>query len=217
MTKDTKKKAKEISQKNLVRIFKDIKRLNSEDNRFCFLIGAGASKSSDIPTGWELSERWYNDLKDSGISDDEIKAWEKKTGVDFKIETAGHFYPYLYEKRYEAHSEIGYAEFKRLMEDKEPSIGYVILSNILANEKHNFVITTNFDYLIEDAVRMYTAKKPFSNLAFRQAISVAINRQELLDIATFGLTSPATYPVSFGNTYEGWYDHSRLKKYEYLM
>ena len=95
MTKDTKKKPKEISQKKLVQIFKDIKRLKTEDTRFCFLIGAGASKSSEIPTGWELSQRWYNDLKDGGITDDEIKAWEKKTGVDFEIENADHFYPYL--------------------------------------------------------------------------------------------------------------------------
>ncbi|MBL0235585.1 MAG: hypothetical protein IPQ02_02920 [Saprospiraceae bacterium] len=148
-----------IDQKRLVTLFKDIKRLNSDETRFCFLIGAGASKSSGIKTGWELSEEWYKSLKED-LSQEELKEWEESIG--FKIENIGAFYPYLYKKRYETSIQIGYEEFKKLMENIEPGIGYVILSQIIANERHNFVITTNFDYLIEDSVRMYTQKKPFS-------------------------------------------------------
>ena len=155
------KPPKTISQKALVTIFKDIKQIATHDVRFCFLVGAGASKSSEIPTGWDLSKDWYNDLKDdldSGL----IQSWESEVGTALNIENVGHFYPFLYEKRYEAAPQIGHEAFKKLMEGKEPSIGYVILSQILAYEKHNFVITTNFDYLIEDAVRMHTATKPFT-------------------------------------------------------
>lgn len=47
------------------------------------------------------------------------------------------------------------------MEGKEPNFGYMILSQVLAKEPHNFVITTNFDYLIEDAIRQFTNTKPF--------------------------------------------------------
>ena len=151
--------SKTMNQKNLVRIFKDVKRLNNDDIRFCFLLGAGASVSSDIPTGWALAERWYNDIKEDFEEKDRLK-WEKKIGFD--EDRLGEFYPRIYEKRFESSPEMGYAEFKKLMEDKEPSIGYVILAQILANEKHNFVITTNFDYLVEDAVRTYTDTKPFS-------------------------------------------------------
>ena len=151
--------SKTMNQKNLVRIFKDVKRLNNDDIRFCFLLGAGASVSSGIPTGWALAERWYNDIKEDFEEKDRSK-WEKKIGFD--EERLGEFYPRIYEKRFESSPEMGYAEFKKLMEDKEPSIGYVILAQILANEKHNFVITTNFDYLVEDAVRTYTDTKPFS-------------------------------------------------------
>ncbi len=126
--------------------------------RFCFLIGAGASKSSGIKTGWELSAEWYEELKED-LEKGELAQWEQSNGFD--KERVGEFYPLLYEKRYEASPELGYDRFKELMESSEPSLGYVILSQILANEKHNFVITTNFDYLIEDAVRMYTSTKPF--------------------------------------------------------
>ena len=158
MKKD-KKKPNRINQNRLVRIFKDVKRVNSEDIRFCFLIGAGASKSSGIPTGWELARQWYNDLKDD-LSDTELKEWKK--GIKFIEKRIGEFYPQLYKKRYETSPQVGYDEFKQMMENTEPDLGYIILSQILANEKHNFVITTNFDYLIEDAVRMYTSTKPFS-------------------------------------------------------
>ncbi|MBX7224570.1 MAG: tetratricopeptide repeat protein [Chitinophagales bacterium] len=149
----------EITQKRLVTLFKDIKRLKSDETRFCFLIGAGASKSSGIKTGWELAEEWYKILKED-LSTEELAVWEKE--IHFDPANIAAFYPYLYKKRYETSPQIGYEEFKKLMENIEPSIGYVILSQIITTERHNFVITTNFDYLIEDSVRMYTSKKPFS-------------------------------------------------------
>lgn len=148
-----------ISQKRLVRIFKDIKAQNSEDNRFCFLLGAGASKSSGIKTGWELSERWYEEIVED-LTNDELKTWEK--AIDFDKKKIGEFYSHIYKKRYESCHQIGYDEFKRMMESAEPGLGYVILARLLSEEKHNFVITTNFDYLIEDAIRMYTSTKPFT-------------------------------------------------------
>lgn len=148
-----------INQKRLVKMFQDIKRLKSDDSRFCFLIGAGASKSSGIKTGWELAQKWYNELKED-LDKEDFDRWKKSITLDEK--KMGEYYPHIYKKRYKICPEIGYEEFKRMMEPIEPGLGYVILSQILAEEKHNFVITTNFDYLIEDAVRMYTATKPFS-------------------------------------------------------
>ena len=139
-----KKQPCRINQKRLVKLFKDIKRLNSDESRFCFLIGAGASKSSGIKTGWELSVEWYRDLKED-LSDDELKQWENS--IEFDATNIGAFYPHLYKKRYETSPQIGYEEFKKLMENVEPGIGYVILSQIITSERHNFVITTNFDYL----------------------------------------------------------------------
>ena len=62
-----------------------------------------------------------------------------------------------------------------------------------------------------------TTKKPFNNVEFRKAVSVAINRRDLLEIATFGLTTETKYPIGTGEFYAAWYDPSRLKKYQYLM
>ncbi len=149
---------KKIGQKQLVQIFKDVKEMGTQEPRFCFLIGAGASKSSNIPTGWELANEWYQELKDI-LEPSDLEQWQDET--QFIEERLGEFYPQLYEKRFGSNPKVGYEKFKKIMEGKEPDLGYVILSQILAKELHNFVITTNFDYLIEDAIRQFTEKKPF--------------------------------------------------------
>ena len=81
-------KQKKTNQKRLVKMFKDIKRLKCDDNRFCFLIGAGASKSSGISTGREMSEKWYNELKDD-LDQDELIEWENE--IDFDIDRIDEF------------------------------------------------------------------------------------------------------------------------------
>jgi tetratricopeptide (TPR) repeat protein len=146
-------KAKILNQSQLVRRFKDLKCHRTQETCFCFLLGAGASKSSGIPTGWELSKRWWDELKeDLG----ELE-WMK----DITDQNVGGAYTDLYKARFASDPASGYQEFEHLMEGKTPWLGYVILAQILAAGQHNFVITTNFDYLIEDAVRLYTSQKPF--------------------------------------------------------
>ncbi|MCD4817390.1 MAG: SIR2 family protein [Candidatus Cloacimonetes bacterium] len=150
---------KTINQNQLIRIFKDSKENKLNEVRFCFLIGAGASRSSNIPTGWELANKWYNVIKED-LDEKDLKAWQE--AIKFDEKKISEYYPQIYEKRFESCQEAGYDELKELMEGKEPSIGYMIMEQILAKENHNFVITTNFDFLIEDAVRLYTDTKPFS-------------------------------------------------------
>ncbi len=152
-------KPKSISQKQLIGTFGDIKKGKSSENRFCFLLGAGASKSSGILTGGELATKWYERIKNE-LTDTEREKWEKD--VDFDEDNIEASYPDIYQKRFEASPQGGYEELIALMESEaiNSSVGYTILAQILAKEKHNFVITTNFDQLVEDAVRMYTNAKP---------------------------------------------------------
>ncbi|MDR2680001.1 MAG: SIR2 family protein, partial [Tannerella sp.] len=145
---------KKLNQKQLVQLFGDYHRLTTDSSPFCFLLGAGASVSSGIPTGWDLSKRWYKEIKDV---QDEPEDWMK----EITDRNVGEYYTLLYEKRFCAKPELGYDEFKTLMEGKEPGLAYAILVQILTKEVHRFVITTNFDYLVEDAIRMYTSQKPF--------------------------------------------------------
>jgi tetratricopeptide (TPR) repeat protein len=145
-----------LNQKQLVQLFRDYHRSKTDSNPFCFLLGAGASVSSGIPTGWELAKRWNEEIKE--VLDGQEKA---KWMEDIPDKDVGEHYPRIYEKRFQTHPTLGYEELKWLMEGKEPGLAYIILAQILTKETHRFVITTNFDYLIEDAIRMYTFQRPF--------------------------------------------------------
>ena len=61
-----------IQQKDLERIFKD-NHQNESDTRFIFLLGAGSSVQSDIPSANKLATEWIEDIKnDLG---EEYKTW----------------------------------------------------------------------------------------------------------------------------------------------
>jgi len=128
-----------------------------KDKKYCFILGAGASKQSGIPTGAELVKQWMADLNKM-LPVDQLKQWksEKKILDDNLAE----HYSEIYDKRFELDKKEGYAFLEQLMEGKDPSCGYSVLAQILASTNHNIVITTNFDSLTEDALFIYTRKKP---------------------------------------------------------
>ncbi|ATS03613.1 SIR2 family protein [Porphyromonas gingivalis] len=148
---------KTITSRQLVRMLKDASG-ESKGTKFCFLIGAGASMSSGIPSGADLARKWIREIEEDCGKDDFAK-WKNKVGIS--EDNVGEFYPQIYEKRFGHIPESGYDCIRHYMEGKEPSLGYLILANIMVREKHNVVITTNFDNLLEDAIRTYTKEKPF--------------------------------------------------------
>jgi len=62
-----------------------------------------------------------------------------------------------------------------------------------------------------------TTRAPFNNLAFRKAVSVAIDRDTLIKISTFGLTTPTRYPVGTGDAYASWLNEKVLAPYKDLL
>ncbi len=144
-----------ISQKNLERIFKDNK-INKSDTRFIFLLGAGSSVQSGIPSAYGLASEWIKEIQED--LRDEYQSWIDREFID--EENIASSYTTIYNKRFEHNPKNGYETLQKLMEHKEPSIGYTILSQILEQTKHNFIITTNFDTLIEDALFLFTSKRP---------------------------------------------------------
>ena len=62
-----------------------------------------------------------------------------------------------------------------------------------------------------------TTKKPFDSLEFRKAVSKAIDRDTLVTISTFGLTTPSYYPIGIGELYKDWIDPEKLAPYKSLM
>lgn len=150
---------------------------NSE--RFCFILGSGASVSSGIPMGGELERRWMAEMeKHPGLV--EVRATAEKLkkknrlGYDFKkIEEAwqktknsgtplpSEYYFDIYKLRFFPNHRNGYHYLEKLMADAKPSFGYHPLALMLTDKgRNNLVITTNFDSLVEDALFMYTSSKP---------------------------------------------------------
>ncbi len=163
-----------ISVNQLIKAIKE-GRENSE--RFCFIIGSGASVSSGIPTGITLEYQWMKELEEtSGMEEvretaknlryylehdftDIEKDWEKtkETGVPLPSE----YYFDIYKLRFYPNHRNGYHYLEKIMANKNPGFGYHPLALMLTDGTgSNLVITTNFDSLIEDALFLYTDNKP---------------------------------------------------------
>lgn len=152
--------------------------------RFCFILGSGASIKSGIPMGRTLEMLWMDEimknpadyeriaaeLKNRKIIENDFstlkEAWEAakryeetnhKEGKPIKSE----YYFDIYKLRFFMDRHNGYKFLETLMEDAKPSIGYRALAQLLAEDTgFDIVITTNFDSLTEDALFIYTDKRP---------------------------------------------------------
>lgn len=155
-----------------------LKESTGNGQRFCFILGSGASVTSGIPMGRVLEKRWMdeimknpsdyertaNDLKDREIMQVDFKklkeAWEK-ANEDGGSHIPSEYYFDIYNLRYYIEKRNGYQLLESLMENSEPSIGYRALAQLLAEDTgFDIVITTNFDSLTEDALFIYTDKRP---------------------------------------------------------
>lgn len=160
-------------------------------NRFCFILGAGASKECGVPDASDLTKEWYKALlRRSNIPD----VWKQilvREDSEAKNETAELLKSdmellkaILKPMRFENEEELSLAGLIRLkftLNDEEkyaklfelgfptpalrrgiigkfvanrtPQEGHKRLADILLNTSNNIVITTNFDEIVETAVR----------------------------------------------------------------
>lgn len=66
-------------------------------------------------------------------------------------------------------------------------------------------------------LQLNTTKAPFNNLEFRKALSVAVDRDTIVDISTFGLTTHTRFPIGTGEVYANWINAEALEPYAWLM
>lgn len=199
-------------------MIEQIQESNRNGERFCFILGSGASVESGIPSGTTLEMTWMNcimgaeadgDTQPKSLPDlektaraleaenrlshtfDQIKAaWEKarKEGKPIPSE----YYFDIYKLRFYPNKRNGYRYMERLMEPCEPSVGYHTLALLLTeNNQNNLVITTNFDSLVEDALFLYTMKKP-----------LVVNHESLAGYIESDIQRPIVAKVHRGLMYE---------------
>ena len=150
-------KAQKVTQAQLFQAIFDANQKGSSV-RFGFILGAGASVASGIPSGGKLASKWYDEIKES-ISDKELKDWTNLID-DFDESNLAASYTKIFKKRFELDYHLGYQELQRYMDRAKPSIGYSFLAQVLDKTANKFVITTNFDTMTEDALFELGSAKP---------------------------------------------------------
>ncbi|WP_437913831.1 SIR2 family protein [Sorangium sp. So ce302] len=181
-----------------------------EDHAFAWVLGAGASKASGIPTGGELVERWLKELHerlDDTVSP--IEAWATSENLkisDFTYSNAAAFYPRVYERRFCNNPDEGFACLEDMMARIEPSPGYSILAKALETTRHRVVITTNFDNLVADALAIYTTAYPLvaGHELLTSFVRVAMRRPLVCKIHRDLLLAPKNDPRSLKRLHEAW-------------
>ncbi|QTE70060.1 hypothetical protein JRC49_09610 [Clostridiales bacterium FE2011] len=137
------------------------------NQRYCFILGAGASYTSGIPTGMSLMPEWRKYLEKKGLSyieecarDCNIpkKRWMPLFQPDYKLKSEDYFI--LFDLRFAGTPIVAYHELQTLMENASPSIGYYMLAILMEHTENKLVITTNFDSLVEDVLHRYHTKHP---------------------------------------------------------
>lgn len=187
-----------------------------KNERFAWVLGAGASYASRIPLGSQLVDSWLADIHRRERSDDKaeryVESWataERLRIKYFNWAERASFYSQVYQRRFRVLPKEGYDYLETVMANKEPSVGYSILAVLLAQGRHNVVVTTNFDNLIADALSIYTDTFPlvigheslaeFANEFVQRPLICKIHRDLLLnpqnDSRSLGRLSDAWAPA----------------------
>ena len=170
--------------------------------KFCFVLGAGASKSSGVKSGQELVDIWDKELI---IRNREAHLrWKAERGITDKNKYS--FYSQYYDRRFGREPGDGYNYLEKLMEHAKPSVGYVMLAHLLSKTPHNVVITTNFDHLIEDAVNYYAQEIPLviGHEALAHYIMRQTTRPTIIKIHRDFLLDPKSQTKELETLHENW-------------
>lgn len=162
---------------SITQLIRGIEEGRGNAERFCFIIGSGASVSSGIPTGIDLEYRWMKEMEEKlgldGIREtaENLKTslehdftnleadWKKAKESDVPLPSE--YYFDIYKLRFFPNHRNGYHYLENIMANKNPGFGYHPMALMLTDGSgSNLVITTNFDSLIEDALFLYTNSKP---------------------------------------------------------
>ncbi|KJY82138.1 hypothetical protein TW81_14945 [Vibrio galatheae] len=145
----------------------ELKRIHETmpDRRFVFILGAGASIESKVKGAARLATEWMKIIfrRSQNGEESNYLEWLKNNPLDIEdwdYDNLATHYPQIFSCCFEGDHESGYAELEKAIEQGSPSFGYAVLAWILAQDRHNMVVTTNFDNLVADSMYIYGGKTP---------------------------------------------------------
>ena len=123
---------------------------NGKIPNFALLLGAGASRTSNVITGVDMIGEWRRIMcADSGSAD--CEAWiAEQNWYEHDDE-----YSMLFEQIYDRPAQRR-VYIEECLKDAHPTWGYAYLTNLLTHHYFDVVFTTNFDDLINEACYLYS-------------------------------------------------------------
>jgi hypothetical protein len=164
---------------------------------FSFLLGAGASMSSGIPSAYECIWQWkqkiYTSQTGNNIGNVDFKSDNVKSFIQKWLDSEGsyppldhpHEYSYYVEKCYPI-EEDRRAFFKSICEKKDPSIGYHLLALLHEIGLVQAIWTTNFDDLSAQAIMLNRGTLVDITLDSVDRIIRPLDKSEILQIKLHG-------------------------------
>ena len=145
----------------------ELKRIHQTmpDRRFVFILGAGASIESNVKGASPLAKEWMKIIfrRSNNGNEDEYSNWLRNNPLNIEGWDANNLaahYPQIFSFCFNGDHESGYAELEKAIDQGSPSFGYAVLAWVLAQDRHNMVVTTNFDNLVADSMYIYGGKTP---------------------------------------------------------
>jgi tetratricopeptide (TPR) repeat protein len=139
----------------------------SLDSSLLFVLGAGASRQSGIKTGDEMVADWLEMLRaedpDRDVDSTQQGNWATAARLkikDFDPADPAASYAQVFARTYRGRGGEGFDYLEAEVAGREPSFGYSVLAQILADTRHKIVVTTNFDDLVAEALGIYTTATP---------------------------------------------------------
>lgn len=135
---------------------------SGETPNYSLFLGAGASVTSGIRTGFELVQEWRKEIftkfsKENYTTSDNAIEWLSKKHPDWYDKN--NEYSSLFERKFDLPSQR--RRFVELQVDKKlPSIGYAYLVELFESGFFDTVFTTNFDDLINEAFYQFSSNRP---------------------------------------------------------
>lgn len=153
---------------------------------YSLFLGAGASVTSGIRTGYELVQEWREEIYTRFTNEPysaplKAREWLAEKHPDWYDQN--NEYSSLFEKKFDLPSQRR-RFVERQVDKKLPSIGYAYLVELFESKFFDTVFTTNFDDLINEAFYQFSSDRPLlcAHDSSIKGISVTSSRPKIIKL-----------------------------------
>lgn len=164
---------REMTPREFVRRFR--RGVAHDENSYVWLIGAGCSASSGVPTAAAVVRRWLKELiyLETGQEHD-IDAWASKRFFGYDPNDPASIYGDVLQALFHLDQDRR-RELDRLTAHAQPGFGYATLAQLMTHakwgERTRLALSVNFDDMLADALHVYSQRRP--QVVAQEALSAA--------------------------------------------